>query len=65
MRADPAVCAFLNGGPWDGKTTILPPRRMIYGLPHVKGYYEARIDASSQLVAHDLEYTEFDWVEAP
>jgi hypothetical protein len=38
---------------------------MIYGLPHVKGYYEARIDASSQLVAHDLEYTEFDWVEAP
>jgi hypothetical protein len=28
------------------------------------GYYEARIDASGQLVPHDVEYTEFDWHDA-
>jgi hypothetical protein len=49
------VCAFLNGGNWDGLTAILPPGRMTY-LD-----YEARIDSEGQLVPHDLEYVEFDW----
>ncbi len=53
---DPPVFAFLNGGPWDGLTAILPPARMIY-LD-----YEARTDANGDLVPHDLEgYIEFDW----
>jgi len=74
--AEPPVCAFLNGGPWDGETAVLPPRRMIYEVGLVPsaarakfglrptGYYEARIDASGQLVPHDVEYTEFDWHDA-
>jgi hypothetical protein len=42
---------------------VLPPYRMIYVAGGL-GYYEARIDASGQLVPHDVEYVEFDWVEA-
>jgi hypothetical protein len=61
--AEPPVRAFLNGGPWDGKMAVLPPYRMIYVAGGL-GYYEARIDASGQLVPHDVEYVEFDWVEA-
>ncbi len=70
------VYAFLNGGPWDGETAVLPPGRMIYDLGLIPGsarpilgleptgQYEARIDSEGQLVPHDLEYVEFDWHNA-
>ena len=55
MVPEPPRLAFLNGGPWDGLTAVLPPGRMTYID------YEARIDAEGQLVPHDLQFVEFDW----